>query len=137
MKNIGGTTMNNNPAIPFLLIILLGIGLVFLLSAYGADQMNNESDTADSSESTEESDDSGDDGEETASTSDFDPETFARDNCASCHGQDFTGGMGPDIHGIDPESFMSTVREGQGPMPAFSTDQISDEDLEVLAAHFE
>lgn len=130
--------MNNNPAIPFLLIILLGIGLVFLLSAYGADQMNNESDTADGSDATEESgDESGEDGEETASSSDFDPETFARDNCASCHGQDFSGGMGPDINGVSADSLMKAVREGQGPMPAFSTDQISDEDLEVLAAHFE
>ena len=29
-----------------------------------------------------------------ASSGDVDAESIARDNCASCHGQDFSGGMG-------------------------------------------
>lgn len=131
--------MNNNPAIPFLLIILLGIGLVFLLASYGADQMNNETGQAEGTDETEEVGNGGEDGvgDDTASAGDFDPESFARDNCAACHGQDFTGGMGPDLHGVSADDFMSAVREGPGSMPAFPSDQISDEELEMLAAHFE
>lgn len=37
--------MNKNPIIPFLLIIFLGVGLVFLLSSYGATDYGG--DTAD------------------------------------------------------------------------------------------
>lgn len=131
--------MNNNPAIPFFLVILLGIGLVFLLASYGADQMNNE--TVDQAEGTDDTEQVGNGGEETgeeaASAGDFDPESFARDNCAACHGQDFTGGMGPDLHGVDQGDFITAVREGPGSMPAFPSDQITDEELEILAAHFE
>lgn len=126
--------MNNNPAIPFLLIILLGIGLVFLLASYGADHQVDSNHAAEQEAAEETAE--GEDGEESASTGDFDAEGFARDNCASCHGQDFTGGMGPTILGLDEEAFITAVREGPGNMPAFSSDQISDEELEALASHF-
>ena len=83
----------------------------------------------DATEEEEEADDS-------ASTSDFDAEEFARTNCAACHGQDFTGGMGPDLTGLDEGTITDAVREGPGPMPSYSEDQISDEDLDVLAGFF-
>ncbi|WP_020006446.1 c-type cytochrome [Salinicoccus albus] len=83
-------------------------------------------------ESTEES--GGDGGGEQASSGDFDAEGFARDNCASCHGEDFSGGTGPALAGtsLSEEDFSSTVREGPASMPAFSQDQIADEDLTAL-----
>lgn len=71
-----------------------------------------------------------------ASTSDFDAEEFARSNCAACHGQDFTGGMGPDLTGFDEDALKDAVREGPGSMPNYTEDQISDEDLDVLAGYF-
>lgn len=122
--------MNKNPIIPFLLIIFLGIGLVFLLSGLGATD-DGEEDVA-TEEGSEES------GGEEASSGDVDAEGIARDNCASCHGQDFSGGMGPALAGtsLDEEGFTTTVREGQGSMPAFSADQIADEELTALYQFF-
>lgn len=90
---------------------------------------DEEAEEEDATEEEEEADDS-------ASTSDFDAEEFARTNCAACHGQDFTGGMGPDLTGLDEGTITDAVREGPGPMPSYSEDQISDEDLDVLAGFF-
>ncbi len=117
--------MNRNPVIPFILIIFLGIGLVFLLSSQGA--------TSDQGEEEQTASEEGG-GEEGASSGDFDAEGFARDNCASCHGQDFSVGMGPALAGtsLDEATFTETVRNGKGQMPAFSQDQIADEDLTAL-----
>lgn len=122
--------MNKNPIVPFLLIIFLGVGLVFLLSGLGATD-SGEEDVA-TEEGTEES------GGEEASSGDVDAEGIARDNCASCHGQDFSGGMGPALAGtsLAEEEFTTTVREGQGSMPAFTTDQVADEELTALYEFF-
>ncbi|WP_017548834.1 c-type cytochrome [Salinicoccus carnicancri] len=121
--------MNRNPVIPFILIIFLGIGLVFLLSSQGATSDQDEEEQASSEEGGSE-----EGGEEGASSGDFDAEGFARDNCASCHGQDFSGGMGPALAGtsLAEEEFTTVVREGRGQMPSFSQDQIADEDLTAL-----
>ena len=125
--------MNKNPIVPFLLIIFLGIGLVFLLSGLGSTDDGEENvATEEGSEGSEES------GGDEASSGDVDAEGIARDNCASCHGQDFSGGMGPALAGtsLAEEDFTTTVREGQGSMPAFSADQIADEELTALYQFF-
>ncbi|CAM4175266.1 c-type cytochrome [Jeotgalicoccus halotolerans] len=125
--------MNKNPIVPFLLIIFLGIGLVFLLSGLGStDDGEEDVATEEGSEGSEES------GGDEASSGDVDAEGIARDNCASCHGQDFSGGMGPALAGtsLAEEDFTTTVREGRGSMPAFSTDQIADEELTALYQFF-
>ncbi|CAM2759051.1 c-type cytochrome [Salinicoccus roseus] len=123
--------MNRNPIVPFILIIFLGIGLVFLLSSQGANEEEGGGEETASEEG-------GEGGGEEASSGDFDAEGFARDNCASCHGQDFSGGMGPALAGtsLAEEDFTTTVREGRGSMPAFSQDQIADEDLSTLYQFF-
>lgn len=123
--------MNKNPIIPFLLIIFLGIGLVFLLSGVGATD-DGEEDVA-----TEEGSEESGGGEE-ASSGDVDAEGIARDSCVSCHGQDFSGGMGPALAGtsLAEEDFTATVRDGRGSMPAFSADQIADEELTALYQFF-
>lgn len=125
--------MNKNPIVPFLLIIFLGIGLVFLLSGLGStDDGEEDVATEEGSEGSEES------GGDEASSGDVDAEGIARDNCASCHGQDFSGGMGPALAGtsLAEEDFTTIVREGQGSMPAFSADQIADEELTALYQFF-
>lgn len=66
----------------------------------------------------------------------FDAVEFARDNCASCHGSDFTGSMGPSLLGVDEDTFMTAVREGPGAMPEYSEEQISDDDLAFMADYF-
>lgn len=122
--------MNKNPIIPFLLIIFLGVGLVFLLSGVGATD-DGEEEVA-SEEGAEEG------GGEDAASGDADAEGIARDNCASCHGQDFTGGMGPALAGtgLSEDEFTTVVRDGRGSMPAFSADQIADEELTALYQFF-
>nr|WP_213810965.1 cytochrome c [Jeotgalicoccus sp. WY2] len=63
---------------------------------------------------------------------------MARDSCASCHGSDFSGGMGPALAGLSlsEDEFSEIVRNGQGSMPAFSEDQIKDEELSALYTFF-
>lgn len=73
-----------------------------------------------------------------ASSSDVDAEGIAQSSCASCHGSDFSGGMGPALAGLSlsEDEFSETVRNGQGQMPAFSEDQISNEELSALFTFF-
>lgn len=122
--------MNRNPIIPFLLIIFLGVGLVFLLSSYGA----NKSDEGGEDVATEQQEG----GEDGASSGDFDAEGYAKQNCASCHGQDFSGAMGPALQGtgLSEDEFHDIVRNGKNAMPAHSEDQISDDDMKVLYQYF-
>ncbi|MGC5326587.1 c-type cytochrome [Brevibacillus sp. SYSU BS000544] len=45
-------------------------------------------------------------------------------NCAACHGQDFKGGVGPDLHGVvdklgGPDQTFELISKGKGGMPAF------------------
>ncbi len=84
----------------------------------------------------EEATDEEEEADDSASTSDFDAEEFARTNCTACHGQDFTGAMGPDLTGLDEGTITDAVREGPGSMPSYNENQISDEDLDVLAGFF-
>ncbi|CEA00569.1 Cytochrome c-551 precursor [Jeotgalicoccus saudimassiliensis] len=124
--------------IPVLVVFLIVPLLIFHLGSGGG------SDTAEEETATEETADSGEEsgeeggGEETASSGDVDAEGIARDNCASCHGQDFSGAMGPALAGtsLAEDEFTSIVRDGQGSMPAFSADQIADEELTALYQFF-
>src|SRR5699024_10150327 len=134
-KRLGGLLkMNRNPVIPFILIIFLGIGLVFLLSSQGATSDHGEEEQTASVEGGAEDGGGAEDVGDDASSGDFDAEGCASDNCASCHGEDFSGGMGPALAGtsLDEGTFTETVRNGKGQMPAFSQDQIADEDLTAL-----
>ncbi len=73
-----------------------------------------------------------------ASSGDVDAEGIAQSSCASCHGSDFSGGMGPALAGmsLSEDEFSEIVRNGQGQMPAFSEDQINDEELSALHTYF-
>ncbi|RAI82405.1 cytochrome c [Macrococcoides goetzii] len=110
--------MNRNPVIPFLLIMLMGVGLIFFMSAHGANKAEEE----------------GEGGAKTEQK--FDAKTFAKDNCTSCHGQNLEGGMGPKLAGIsDTENAKKIIREGKGAMPAHDASQISDKDLDTLVKY--
>lgn len=132
--------------IPIMIVILIVPLLIYHLGSGGGAEEDTALDetaetesggdsgeAADSGDSEEESDSEGD-----ASSGDVDGEGIARDNCASCHGEDFSGSMGPALAGTDlsQEDFESTVREGQGSMPAFSEDQVSDDELTALYEFF-
>ena len=129
--------------IPVLVVFLIVPLLIFHLGSGGGSDTASEENTAteEPAGSEEESSEEGaseEGGEDTASSGDVDAEGIARDNCASCHGQDFSGGMGPALAGtsLAEDEFTSIVREGQGSMPAFSADQIADEELTAMYQFF-
>ncbi|QQD85316.1 MULTISPECIES: cytochrome c [Jeotgalicoccus] len=131
--------------IPVIIVVLIIPVMIFHLGGGGGEE------TASEGESTEETADSGEEsggeegaeseeggGEEAASSGDADAEGIARDNCASCHGEDFSGAMGPALAGtsLAEDEFQTIVREGQGSMPAFSEDQVAEEELTALYQFF-
>lgn len=103
--------MNRNPIIPFVLIMVFGIGLMFLLSFKGlgdAEQMAKE---AEGGEETEET-------EDVAAAS---PEEIYKQTCISCHGNQYQGGVGPALTGVgdrlSKEELAEIVVNGRGAMP--------------------
>lgn len=106
-------------------LMVSGLSMVLVLGACGNGGEDGSGDTE-----TEE------DG--SASSGDVDAEGIARDSCASCHGADFLGSMGPALAGLtlSEDEFNEIVRNGQGSMPAFSEDQINDEELSALHTYF-
>jgi cytochrome c550 len=80
--------MNRNPIVPFILIMVFGIGLMFFLSFKG---LGDAKDLAHEAEGGEEPKT-----EEVASN----PEDIYKQTCAGCHGNAYEGGMGPALKGI-------------------------------------
>lgn len=134
--------------IPIMVVILIIPLMIFHIG--GEDGTGEQ--TADTGAETEESgDDSGAGGEgseeggeegseegDGASSGDVDAEGVAQNSCASCHGEDFSGGMGPALAGtsLGEDEFTDIVRNGQGSMPSFSEDEVSDEELTALYEMF-
>lgn len=112
--------MNRNPVIPFLLILLMGVGLIFFMSAHGANKSED-----------------GAEGDKAKTEEKFDAATFAKDNCTSCHGQNLEGAMGPKLAGNSKPAatLKKTIREGKGSMPAHDESKISDKDLDTLVKY--
>lgn len=132
----GKGTSNLYWLIPVIIVLLIVPVMIYHLG-----NGSGEEDTASEETTSEETADSGESeesSEEGASSGDVDAEGIARDNCASCHGQDFSGAMGPALAGtsLSEEDFTTIVRDGKGSMPAFSTDQVADEELTALYQFF-
>ena len=108
-------------------LMVSGLSMVLVLGACG----NGGEDGSDETVTETEEDSS-------ASSSDANAEDIARDSYASCHGSDFSGGMGPALAGLSlsEDEFSEIVRNGQGSMPAFSEEQINDEELSALHTYF-
>ncbi|GGE04708.1 hypothetical protein GCM10011571_02210 [Marinithermofilum abyssi] len=64
-----------------------------------------------------------------------DPQTLYNNNCASCHGQNMEGSMGPSLKQIgakySAKDIEAIIQNGQGQMPA--QNQVSDKDRAKLA----
>jgi mono/diheme cytochrome c family protein len=58
--------------------------------------------------------------------------------CKNCHGNEGEGGYGPDLAGrqLSVEQFTRAVRQPWGVMPAYTPQQMSDEQLAQFAAYF-
>lgn len=97
--------MKNNPIIPYILIMALGIGVIFFLSLEG---VGNQEDKAEQGQAEE-----GD-----KETTEADGEAIAKATCIGCHGGDLTGGVGPNLVKVDDEEHIrDVIANGQGTMP--------------------
>jgi cytochrome c550 len=100
--------MNRNPIIPYILIFVFGIGLMFFLSFKGlgdADELAKEKEG----------------GTETTETVAAKPEDIYTKSCVSCHGDQYQGGMGPALKGVgdrlSKDEIIEIVTKGKGNMP--------------------
>ncbi|MFJ7637234.1 cytochrome c550 [Peribacillus sp. NPDC097206] len=108
--------MNRNPVMPFIIIMVFGIGLMFLLSFKGLGDAKDLAKEKEGGEKTEET--------ESASSS---PEDIYKQNCISCHGDAYQGGVGPALKGVADRLSEDEVKEvianGRGAMPAGLVDE--------------
>ncbi|MEW5551907.1 cytochrome c550 [Peribacillus frigoritolerans] len=102
--------MNRNPVMPFIIIMVFGIGLMFLLSFKGLGDAKDLAKEKEGGEKTEET--------ESASAS---PEDIYKQNCISCHGDAYQGGVGPALKGVGDRLSVDEVKDvitnGRGSMP--------------------
>ncbi|MEN1970509.1 cytochrome c550 [Lentibacillus sp. N15] len=107
--------MKKNPVIPYALIAVIGIALVIVISIVGINQ-RDAIQKAEEGGDTEQSADN----EEGGETSD-DPEAIFKDNCATCHGDDLSGAMGPNLQEVggrhSEEEIHDIIMNGKGQMP--------------------
>jgi glucose/arabinose dehydrogenase len=79
---------------------------------------------------------------DTTTSARADVSSMYNQNCASCHGPDLTGGLGPSLiddewdHGSDPVSVAKSIKDGfpSSGMPGFSGG-LSDEDIRSLVIY--
>ncbi|MFE5427038.1 MULTISPECIES: cytochrome c550 [Bacillaceae] len=102
--------MNRNPVMPFIIIMVFGIGLMFLLSFKGLGDAKDLAKEKEGGEKTEET--------ENASAS---PEDIYKQNCISCHGDAYQGGVGPALKGVGDrlsvDEVKNVITNGRGAMP--------------------
>lgn len=122
--------MNRNPLIPFALIAVIGIILTVGISFYGlnnADQLLAEDEGENGGETS---------GEEIAVVND--PEGLYQASCASCHGQNLEGVVGPALNKIggklSAEEIASVITNGQGAMPPGLVDAAKAEQIAAWLA---
>ena len=99
--------MNRNPVIPYILIFVFGIGLMFLLSFKGLGDMDELAKEKEGGGTTEET---------VAAT----PEDIYK-SCIGCHGDAYQGGMGPALTGVgdrlSKDEIKEVITKGRGNMP--------------------
>ncbi|RFU65735.1 cytochrome c550 [Peribacillus glennii] len=114
--------MNRNPIMPFVIIMVFGIGLMFMLSFKG---LGDAKDLAKEKEGGE---------KKTEQTASAKPEDIYQQNCVSCHGDQYQGGVGPALKGIgsklSEDEVKNTIQNGKGAMPA---GLVPEENLDAMA----
>lgn len=59
---------------------------------------------------------------------------FANSGCAACHGASGEGGVGPALAGHTAEQVLRQARRPLNVMPLFTSEELSDEELDQVAA---
>ncbi|CDQ39633.1 MULTISPECIES: cytochrome c550 [Virgibacillus] len=117
--------MKRNPVIPYAIIALVGILGVIILSFVGLDQRNDMQQAEEGG---------GEQAESQEGETTDDPAAIFESNCASCHGADLSGGMGPDLTQVgsrlSQEEIQDVIINGKGQMPAGMANEA---EAEVLA----
>ncbi|MBS4215625.1 MULTISPECIES: cytochrome c550 [Neobacillus] len=103
--------MKKNPVIPYILIMVFGIVLMFTLSFKGL---------GDSKElAAEKGEGKGSEKTEVAASK---PEDIYKTTCIGCHGDQYQGVVGPPLKGVgdklSKEELKNIVTHGKGSMPA-------------------
>ncbi|MGI8315515.1 cytochrome c551 [Halobacillus mangrovi] len=124
------------------LLSALFLGLILVLAACGGggdegandDNANEQTEEGTNEEGTDEG--GGESGEGGDSNVDAEAaEQAYQQNCASCHGGDLGGGMGPSLQQVgskySAEDIVGIIKNGKGSMPA--QEQVSDEDAQLIA----
>lgn len=115
--------------LPFGIIAIVGIFAAIIVFYIGVSQ-EEEIQLAEENDGEEAADDEEDDDGETSD----DPEAMFANSCATCHGDDLTGGMGPDLTSVgsdhSAEDIEGIIENGQGDMPPGTA---SPEEAEVIA----
>lgn len=116
----------------WLFTILFGSALVLGACGGGGDDGGNDEPADNGDTNTEES--TGD--ESGGSVDTAAAEEMFQNNCASCHGADLSGGMGPDLTAVgadhSADDIVNIIQNGKGQMPAQK--QVSEEDAQTLAS---
>ncbi|GGJ83251.1 cytochrome c [Lentibacillus kapialis] len=107
--------MGKNAVIPYALIAGIGILLVIVVSFVGLNQQEAIQDEENGEKQSEQQEgQSGDDGGgessgggETAANG----EKVFKNNCASCHGQDLSGGMGPALKTVGSKYSKDEIKQ--------------------------
>lgn len=100
--------MNRNPLIPFVLIMVFGIGLTIALSFKG---LGDAKDLAEEKKG----------GTKTEQTAAANPEDVYKQTCSGCHGVNYEGGVGPALKGVGDRLSVDQIKDvlqnGRGNMP--------------------
>ncbi|TGB04279.1 cytochrome c550 [Halobacillus salinus] len=105
--------MRKNPVIPFAVIAVLGIVAMIIVSAAGINQR----------EAIQNQEEHGGEQQEEAGgeAESGDPEALFQNKCASCHGGDLSGGVGPNLQEVgsrySAEEIKGIIENGRGSMP--------------------
>jgi len=109
------------------LLLALGLGTTLALAACGG----SDDSSSDDSSSTKEESTMNDDSSKTETA--VDAEKIFANNCASCHGNNLEGNVGPNLTKVgskySSEEIQEIIKNGKGQMPA----GILKEDEEIVA----
>ncbi|KHE69388.1 cytochrome c551 [Halobacillus sp. BBL2006] len=115
------------------LLSALFLGLILVLAACGGGEDEGATDDNATEQTDEGTNENADSGEGTVDAEAA--EQAFQKNCASCHGGDLGGGMGPSLQEVgskySAEDIVGIIHNGKGSMPAQG--QVSDEDAELIA----